>query len=93
MTNLIVTAYCACVLCCGQYADGITASGVPPVEGVTCAANWVPFGTTLEIEGVGTRTVQDRMARRFSDRVDIYFRDHQRALEFGIKKLKVMVKK
>lgn len=87
-----VTAYCACEKCCGKWADGYTANGAKATEGVTCAASRaIPFGTKLEIEGVGVRVVQDRLAKKYDSRIDIYFNSHQKALEFGIKKLKVKV--
>ena len=90
--EVTVTAFCHCSKCCGIYADGITASGVPVEEGVTIAASRaIPFGTKLEIEGVGVRVVQDRLAMKYDSRIDIYFDSHQKALEFGIKKLKVRV--
>lgn len=89
MTNTvaIITAYCACKLCCGPDAVGLTASGVRPVQGVTVAApRSVPFGTLVNIDGVGLRTVQDRMARRYDGRWDVYFERHEDAKQFGIRK-------
>jgi 3D (Asp-Asp-Asp) domain-containing protein len=67
----------------------IVARGVRAREGVTCAANWVPLGPRLEIEGVGVRIVQDRMAKRFTNRVDVYFWSHKTALKLGKRNLKV----
>ena len=85
MTNLVITAFCACHLCCGKWSGGPTASGVMPKAGVTAAANAFPFGTRLRIEGVGERVVQDRMARRYSNRVDVFFATHEQAKRFGIR--------
>lgn len=49
-----VTAYCACVKCCGQWSGGPTASGKMPVEGVTVAGpRKFKFGTRIRIAGVG----------------------------------------
>jgi len=58
-----------------------------------CAANFVPFGTVLHIAHFGVCTVTDRMHRRYSDRVDIAMKKHekQRALEFGRRRLKVTI--
>lgn len=85
-----VTAYCACKKCCGPNAKGITASGKSVKEGVTIAApRSIPFGTKLFIEGVGIRIVQDRLAKRYDDRIDVFIADHNRALNFGKKTLKV----
>ena len=86
-----IMAYCACEICCGKWAknrpDGIVygASGEELVAGVSCASP-LPFGTVLEIEGVGTYIVQDRSAvDKYGDNlVDIYLDDHQAALEFGV---------
>lgn len=97
-----VTAYCSCEICCGQWAEnrpnGIVygASGEELVAGVSCASP-LPFGTVLEIEGVGTYIVQDRTASWVVDKygeniVDIYFDDHQAALEFGLQYRNVYMK-
>ena len=58
-----------------------------------CAANFVPFGTELHIEGFGFCTVTDRMNKRYKSRVDIAMKltDKDRALKFGLKRLKVTV--
>jgi 3D (Asp-Asp-Asp) domain-containing protein len=37
-----------------------------------CAANFVPLGTILEVEGLGTCVVRDRMNARYHYRVDWY---------------------
>ena len=84
--------YCACRKCCGKWADGFTASGAKATEGVTCAASRnIPFGTKLNIEGVGVRVVQDRLAPKYDGRIDIFFNSHKDALKFGKKRLKVKI--
>jgi len=94
ITNLIVTAYC-CKVCCGPAASGITASGVKPVQGITVAASrQYKLGTKLTIQGYTNRfVIQDRLARRFDNRVDVYFKDHQKAKEFGKQRLTVTIYK
>ena len=87
-----VTAYCPCRICCGPGATGVTASGVAPSKGITCAASRsIPFGTVLSIQGVGTRIVQDRLAARYDSRIDVFFSTHADAKRFGIKTLTVKV--
>jgi 3D (Asp-Asp-Asp) domain-containing protein len=87
-----VTAYCSCIKCCGKNATGLAANGKKPVEGVTCAGpRSIPLGTKVFIEGVGVRTVTDRLARKYDDRYDIYFKDHTNAVNFGIRTLKVTI--
>lgn len=89
-TTLTVTAYCQCVKCCGPQASGITASGVIPKQGITVAASRrIPFGTVIAIEGLGTRVVQDRLARKYDSRIDVYFNSHQKAKQFGKRTLRV----
>jgi 3D (Asp-Asp-Asp) domain-containing protein len=88
--TFIVTAYCPCRECVGLYSGGPTASGVMPKAGVTIAApRWIPFGTILDIRGIGRRIVQDRLALRYDNRIDIFMRSHREAKRFGIKKLSV----
>lgn len=87
-----VTAYCPCQTCCGKWSGGPTASGRKPEAGVTCAApRNIPFGTWLNIEGVGVRRVDDRLASKYDSRVDVFFDKHEDALRFGKRKLKVEV--
>lgn len=98
MTNavtylVVITAYCHCSICCGKWSDKVTASGKPVKEGVTAAANWLPFGTRVYVEGVGWRTIQDRMSKRFNERLDIYFNSHAKAKQFGIRTNKVWILK
>jgi 3D (Asp-Asp-Asp) domain-containing protein len=87
-----VTAYCPCKVCCGQWAGGPTASGKMPVVGVTCAGpRRIPFGTRVRIEGLGERVVQDRLARKYDGRFDVFFASHKEALRFGKRTLKVRI--
>lgn len=92
--KLTVTAYCPCKVCCGKWSGGPTASGVMPKEGVTVAASRkIPFGTKVQIEGLGTRVVQDRLALKYDSRIDVFFTSHKEALKFGKKTLEVKVTK
>jgi 3D (Asp-Asp-Asp) domain-containing protein len=89
MTNLVITAYCACTVCCGPNAANLTASGRAPVEGRTIAATRaLPLGTQVALTVPGAFTnrvfiVEDRLARRYDSRVDIFIADHQRAKQWG----------
>lgn len=61
---MAVTAYCA--------TGNPTASGAWPSEGRTVATldRTIPFGTVLEIEGLGTYVVEDRIG--YGSDVDVY---------------------
>lgn len=60
-----------------------------------CAANFVPLGTKLHIDKVGTCVVSDRMNRRYKNRVDIAMKltEVPKARAFGKQKLYVEVLK
>lgn len=92
-----ITAYCACEKCCGPRAQGLTASGKKVKSGMI-ALNWLPFGTKVNIKGLGIYTVEDRGAKSLFGtkknpikHIDIYMTNHQAALNFGVKWLEVEV--
>ncbi|WP_431785852.1 3D domain-containing protein [Paenibacillus lactis] len=72
----------------GDKTYGITYSGRPTVEGRTVAAdiNRYPIGTVLYIDGVGQRVVEDIGGAIKKNRLDVYFKSEQDALNFGRKK-------
>ena len=58
------------------------------------AANFLPFGTKVRMPDMyGDRVfvVQDRMARRFSDRIDVWMKTRDAAMQFGYRKVKIEV--
>lgn len=66
----------------------ITASGTRCKEG-TIAANFLPFGTKVLIDGFGDQifVVEDRMNRRYKKRIDIWMRKYNDAVKFGKRKI------
>lgn len=70
-----------------------TALGTQVGDGVV-AANFLPFGTKIKIPQVfGDKifTVEDRMNKRYLERIDIWFPDRESAINFGLKTLKVQI--
>lgn len=60
----------------------------------TVAANFLPFGTKIQIPelfGDKVFVVRDRMNRRYSNRVDVWFLEREDALRFGVRKAKIVV--
>lgn len=51
-----------------------------------CAANWVPMGTILQVEGYGACRVADKMAFKNRHKVDILMHTKQEAKEWGKRK-------
>lgn len=57
-----------------------------------CAANFVPLGTKMEVEGLGTCIVRDRMNARYTKRVDWYMgMDIAGARQFGVRTKQIAV--
>ncbi len=80
-----VTHYCACTLCCGSNAQGITASGKQVARGMVAMSSHYPFGTQILI-GDTMYTVEDRGGSGIENdihRVDIFVPDHNEALRLG----------
>ena len=80
-----VTHYCACKKCCGENAQGITASGKNVQRGMVAMSSYYPFGTQIMINGV-MYTVEDRGGSGIENdigRVDIFVPDHNEALRLG----------
>ena len=85
-----VTAYCACMQCCGK-TNGITASGTKAKAGRTIAApRTYSFGTKLLING-NVYTVEDRGGAIQGNRIDMFMDSHSEALRWGVKYLPVTV--
>lgn len=79
------TAYCGCAKCCGK-STGKTAYGTTATAGRTVAmSSSYSFGTKIEIQGMGTYIVEDRGGAIKGNRIDIFFSNHQKALDFGRK--------
>ncbi len=71
----------------------ITASGETVRDGIV-AANFLPFGTKIKIPqlfGDKVFVVKDRMAKRFSDRVDVWVHDSVAAKRIGIQSAEIIV--
>ena len=78
-----VSAYCPCEKCCGDWADGITASGKPAEGKLIAAPRNYPFGTIMDVPGYGRASVEDRGGAIEGNKLDLLFPTHQEALEWG----------
>ncbi|MEK7198185.1 MAG: hypothetical protein AAB648_01840, partial [Patescibacteria group bacterium] len=71
----------------------ITASNTRVRDGVV-AANFLAFGTQLKIPslfGDKVFTVEDRMARKHPDKIDIWFPERHFAKNFGVQEANVII--
>ncbi|MCI8510705.1 MAG: hypothetical protein HFE83_01750 [Lachnospiraceae bacterium] len=82
------SGYCACSVC--SSGSGLTYSGKPPKANHTIAADLslYPLGTKLMIDGT-VYTVEDTGGSIMGNRLDIYFDDHETALNYGIQTVTV----
>lgn len=78
--NYKITFYCPCETCNGGWHG--TASGEPLTPGYTIATSEWAFGTTLYIENVGFRCVQDTGVP--SGCIDVCVNSHEEALQLGV---------
>lgn len=99
IVRMKVSAYCPCEKCCGIYADGKTSIGRDALEslGVAAAPKLLPYGTKLQIPGIGIREVDDtggamrKSAEKGIYHIDIRFHNHEEALKFGVQWLDVEI--
>ena len=85
-----ITHYCACSVCCGKWADGITASGKTATAGRTIATDpkVIPLGSKVVING-WEYVAEDTGGAIKGNRIDIYVDDHKEALNLGKYKAEV----
>jgi 3D (Asp-Asp-Asp) domain-containing protein len=92
-----VTAYCPCTKCCGENAQGLTASGHDVSYNnsrfVAADTDNLPFGTKLVIPGYagGAVEVIDRGGAIKGNKLDVFFPTHEEALQWGRQFLDVTV--
>ena len=99
----ILTAYCSCPECCGEYAYSrpldeygnpivYTASGAVASAGTTIAVDpsVIPYGTSVIIDG-HTYIAQDTGGAIVGNRIDVYFDNHEEAWNFGYQEAEVFV--
>ena len=93
-----VTAYCPCKKCCGSHATGITSSGRPITYNggkfVAADLKLLPYGTRVIVPGYNDGKpveVIDRGGAIRGSHIDIFMKTHEEAVEWGKKRLQVVV--
>lgn len=91
--NYKLTFYCPCEICCGQWANGITATGTTATEGRTIAVDptVIPYGTEVII-GDRVYVAEDCGGAIKGNRIDVYVDSHEEALSLGVQYADVFVK-
>lgn len=84
---VVTSAYCACSICCGQWAGSPTASGVYPTANHTLAVDAsnpiVPMGTKVVMNGVEYKVEDTGNFAQYGVAFDVYYDDHNAALNHG----------
>ena len=82
------TWYCPCEKCCGKYSSGYTATGTLATEGRTVAVDpkVIPLGSKLRINGHIYIAEDTGVSGRV---IDIFVSSHEKALQYGVKKVEV----
>ena len=86
-----ITHYCPCEKCCGEWANGITATGTTAVEGRTIAVDpkVIPYGTEVTIRYQDGREhtyiSEDCGGAIKGNRLDVFMDSHEAALVAGVK--------
>lgn len=88
-----VTGYCGCDICCGKKEVKLTKMETVPKPGYTVAADpeVIPLGSYIVVDGV-TYRVEDIGHAVKGKSLDIFFADHQEAIEFGRQERSVYLK-
>lgn len=85
----VITAYCPCEECCGRWADGITASGLPAGPGIAAVdPSVIPLGTAVVIDGQQYLAADTGVT---GQAVDLCMDGHQEALDCGVRTAEVWV--
>lgn len=84
-----VTAYCPCSECCGRWADGLTATGLPAGPGIVAVdPEVIQLGSTVIIDGLKYLAADVGVSGKH---VDIAVSSHEQAVELGIRSEKVWI--
>lgn len=87
--KVTTSGYCNCVLCCGSWSGGPTASGVYPTSGHTIAVDanhpFVPMGTKVIMNGVEYTVEDTGNFAKYGVQFDVYYDSHIAAVLHGHK--------
>ena len=85
----VITSYCPCEVCCGSWADGLTATGIPAEPGIVAVdPTVIPLGSTVIVND------REYMAADVGVKglaVDICAAGHQEAADYGVQRQDVWV--
>ena len=78
----VVTYYCPCEQCCGKWADGLTATGLPAAPGIVAVdPEVIPLGSTVIIDGQKYLAADTGVTGKH---VDVCLADHAATVKAGV---------
>ena len=84
-----ITAYCPCEECCGRWAGGVTATGLPAGPGVVAVdPEVIPLGATVIIDGQRYLAADTGVTGKH---VDVCLPDHEDTVAHGVRMVEVWV--
>lgn len=94
VSQVVVTAYCPCPLCCPGTADGRTATMTHAYRwrGIAVDPKRIPYGSLLYVPGYGFALADDTGAAMRSDpnlHIDVRFKHHGTAVKWGAQLLTI----
>ena len=82
-----VTYYCPCEKCCGKWADGLTATGLPAGPGIVAVdKSVIPLGSTVVIDGQRYLAADTGVTGKH---VDVCLAEHEDTVEAGVRTAEV----
>jgi len=92
--KVLVSAYCPCEICCSKkFSDGLTATGTDAhIKGVAVDPKLIPLNSRIDVPGYGNWILADDIGGAIEGcHIDIRFKTHQEAINWGVKTLKIRV--
>lgn len=82
-----VTYYCPCEKCCGKWADGLTATGLPAGPGIVAVdKSVIPLGSTVVIDGQRYLAADTGVTGKH---VDVCLAEHEATVAAGVRSAEV----
>jgi len=92
--NVKATAYTAnCKGCSGITATGLNLKKNPTVKAIAVDPKVIPLGTKVHVEGYGHAVAADKGGAIKGNKIDVFIPSKQKALNWGVKTVKVTVYK
>lgn len=97
VVRMRVTAYCPCAICCGKFADGVTACNhkIESGDAFVAADKAFRFRTEMIVPGYNNNQpvqVLDRGRVIKGNRLDVFFHSHDIARQWGTQTLDVLIR-